>query len=281
MRALTKQQTWTLGPFQELLFPVCMGVTKKWVDHITQGRPTNPTGLFTFEAARSETPDNLWEITFRLTNAIPERIIFVSRGITVMLTVFVTMSRVTNQCYITTWHCYLALCICTCHFISWLLLCCPFPELWCFLSYQHLIKVDRMASVRYTSFISKRVQNRTDGYRAYEEVTESDNRVFCRFTWTFFALLIVPGGWIWGIWIELFCCVDGEFEAQEETIKGTRFTCPAWYQGRLFFPTSQLTEQHLLRYIGCSKNRFATARCFAQRRTSPHWKLEPLSSVAA
>jgi hypothetical protein len=35
--------------------------------------------LFTFETARSETPDNLWEITFRLT----ERIIFVSRGITV------------------------------------------------------------------------------------------------------------------------------------------------------------------------------------------------------
>jgi hypothetical protein len=39
--------------------------------------------LFTFETARSETPDNLWEITFRLTNVIPERIIFVSRGITV------------------------------------------------------------------------------------------------------------------------------------------------------------------------------------------------------
>jgi hypothetical protein len=41
--------------------------------------------LFTFETARSETPDNLWEITFRLTNVIPERIIFVSRGITVWL----------------------------------------------------------------------------------------------------------------------------------------------------------------------------------------------------
>jgi hypothetical protein len=40
--------------------------------------------LFTFERARSETPDNLWEITFRLTNVIPERIIFVSRGITVL-----------------------------------------------------------------------------------------------------------------------------------------------------------------------------------------------------
>jgi hypothetical protein len=37
---------------------------KKWADHITQGRPTNPTGLFTFEIPRSETPDN---ITFRLT----------------------------------------------------------------------------------------------------------------------------------------------------------------------------------------------------------------------
>ena len=44
--------------------------------------------LFTFETARSETPDNisinLREITFRLTNVIPERIIFVSRGITVL-----------------------------------------------------------------------------------------------------------------------------------------------------------------------------------------------------
>jgi len=37
--------------------------------------------LFTFETARSEMPDN---ITFRLTNVIPERIIFVSRGITVI-----------------------------------------------------------------------------------------------------------------------------------------------------------------------------------------------------
>jgi len=36
--------------------------------------------LFTFETARIETPDN---ITFRLTNVIPERIIFVSRGVTV------------------------------------------------------------------------------------------------------------------------------------------------------------------------------------------------------
>jgi hypothetical protein len=50
-----------------------------WPHHI--GLPTNPSGLFTFETARSETPDN---ITFRLTNVIPERIIFVSWGITVL-----------------------------------------------------------------------------------------------------------------------------------------------------------------------------------------------------
>jgi hypothetical protein len=37
-----------------------------------------------FETARSETPDN---ITFRLTNVIPKRIIFVSRGITVHTTI--------------------------------------------------------------------------------------------------------------------------------------------------------------------------------------------------
>jgi hypothetical protein len=83
-RANIKQQTWTVGPFQELIFSVCMCVTKKWADHITQGRPNNPTGLFTFKTARSETPDNVREITFRLTNVIPERIIFVSRGITVI-----------------------------------------------------------------------------------------------------------------------------------------------------------------------------------------------------
>ena len=36
-----------------------MCVTKKLADHITQGRPTNPTGLFTFETARRETPDKI------------------------------------------------------------------------------------------------------------------------------------------------------------------------------------------------------------------------------
>jgi len=48
--------------------------------------------LFTFETARSETPDN---ITFRLTNVIPERIIFVSRDITVFPSLFsFTFTRV-------------------------------------------------------------------------------------------------------------------------------------------------------------------------------------------
>lgn len=44
-----------------------------------------------------------------------------------------------------------------------------------------------------TSIISKSVQNRIDGYRAYEEVTESDNRVFCRFTWTISCFAYRPG----------------------------------------------------------------------------------------
>jgi len=47
-RANIKQQTWTVGPFQEFIFSVCMCVTKKWAEHITQGRPTSPTGMFTF-----------------------------------------------------------------------------------------------------------------------------------------------------------------------------------------------------------------------------------------
>ena len=53
-------------------------------------------GLFTFETARSETPDNIkFRLTkisalkFRLTNVIPERIIFVSRGITIYMCVCV------------------------------------------------------------------------------------------------------------------------------------------------------------------------------------------------
>ena len=58
-RANIKQQTWTVWPFQELIFSVCMCVTKKWADHITQGRPTKPTGLCTFKTARSEMPDNI------------------------------------------------------------------------------------------------------------------------------------------------------------------------------------------------------------------------------
>jgi hypothetical protein len=45
-----------------------------WSHHIRETH--QPTGLFTFETARSETPDNLWEITFRLRNVIPQRIIF-------------------------------------------------------------------------------------------------------------------------------------------------------------------------------------------------------------
>ena len=52
----TKQQTWMVGPFQELIFSVCICVTKKWADHVTQGRPTKPIGFFTFETARSEMP---------------------------------------------------------------------------------------------------------------------------------------------------------------------------------------------------------------------------------
>ena len=34
-RANIKQQTWTVGPFHELIFSVFMCVTKKWADHIT------------------------------------------------------------------------------------------------------------------------------------------------------------------------------------------------------------------------------------------------------
>ena len=58
-RANIKQLTWTVGPLQEFIFSVCICVTKKWADHITQWRPNNPIGLYTFEAVRSETPDNI------------------------------------------------------------------------------------------------------------------------------------------------------------------------------------------------------------------------------
>lgn len=100
-------------------------------------------------------------------------------------------------------------------------------------------------------------------------------QIFLSFYVNLFALLIVPLGWIWGIWIESFSCVVGEFQAQEETIKGTRGACPALISGQAVRFYVLLTERHLLRYIGCSKNRFTTARCCTQRRTTPHLKLEP------
>ena len=40
-RANIKQQTWMVGPLKEIIFSVCMCVTKKWADHMTWGRPTN------------------------------------------------------------------------------------------------------------------------------------------------------------------------------------------------------------------------------------------------
>jgi len=42
-RANIKQQTWKVGPFQELIFPVCMCVTKKWADH---KRPATEEGTY-------------------------------------------------------------------------------------------------------------------------------------------------------------------------------------------------------------------------------------------
>ena len=60
VRANIKQQTWTVGPFQELIFSVCMCVTKKWAD-ITSHRGDPPTRLGCLRSYR-----NLREITFWL-----------------------------------------------------------------------------------------------------------------------------------------------------------------------------------------------------------------------
>jgi hypothetical protein len=112
-----------------------MCVTKKWADHITQGRPTNPTGLFTFETARSETPDNLWEITFRLTNVMPKRNVFVSRGITVYGTHTHT-------------HIYVCVCVCVCDSVGKVnILGSDSIGNWDKLSYDHLSKSWRLENL--------------------------------------------------------------------------------------------------------------------------------------
>ena len=55
------------------LFRLYVCVTKKWADHITYGKH-QPDWVYVRDSEK-----------FRLTNVIPERIIFVSRGITVFL----------------------------------------------------------------------------------------------------------------------------------------------------------------------------------------------------
>jgi hypothetical protein len=78
-RANIKQQTWTVGPFQgAYLFRlyVC-DKEMSWPNHIGE---THQPDWVVYVRDR-----NQGEITFRLTNAIPERIIFFSRGITVFI----------------------------------------------------------------------------------------------------------------------------------------------------------------------------------------------------
>ena len=71
-RANIKQQTWTVGPFQELIFPVYVcDKEMSWPHHT--GETHQPDWVVYVRGSEK----------FRLTNVIPERIIFVSRGITV------------------------------------------------------------------------------------------------------------------------------------------------------------------------------------------------------
>jgi hypothetical protein len=82
VRTNIKQQTWTVGPFQELIFSVCMRVWQR-NEMTTSHRRDPPTRLGCLRSRQREV-----RITFRLTNVIPERIIFVSRGITVHVHIY-------------------------------------------------------------------------------------------------------------------------------------------------------------------------------------------------
>ena len=73
-RANIKQQTWTVRPFQKLT------LNKLW----KFGRRIVKTLCTYFQFNSIKCIIYLYNITFRLTNVIPEWIIFVGRGITVM-----------------------------------------------------------------------------------------------------------------------------------------------------------------------------------------------------
>ena len=75
-RANIKQQTWTVGPFQELTLNKLWKFGRRIVKTLCTYFQFNSIKCIIYLY-------NLYNITFRLTNVIPERIIFVSRGITV------------------------------------------------------------------------------------------------------------------------------------------------------------------------------------------------------
>ena len=77
-RANIKQQTWTVGPFQELTLNKLWKFGRRIVKRLCTYFQFNSIKCIIYLY-------NLYNITFRLTNVIPERIIFVSRGITVLL----------------------------------------------------------------------------------------------------------------------------------------------------------------------------------------------------
>ena len=75
-RANIKQQTWTVRPFQELTLNKLWKFGRRIVKTLCTYFQFNCIKCIIYLY-------NLYNITFRLTNVIPERIIFVSRGITV------------------------------------------------------------------------------------------------------------------------------------------------------------------------------------------------------
>jgi hypothetical protein len=81
-----KQQTWTVGHYRSLPFPsVCAWQRMSWPHQIGE---THQPDWVVYIRDR-----NLWKITFRLTNVILERIIFVSRSITVPASFFFFMNH--------------------------------------------------------------------------------------------------------------------------------------------------------------------------------------------
>jgi len=69
-RANIKPQTWTVGPFQELIFSVCMCVTKKWAGHIT-------SSLAKRQRQATEEEETYLELTLKISKKNSKNVVYI------------------------------------------------------------------------------------------------------------------------------------------------------------------------------------------------------------